>query len=244
MEPGTVNPRGARFTDQELREDLGSGLKPADIARKYQVSPAAVSKRITKLNLATTTAAVAPEESRRFVSGQINAIEQLERGLGRVNLLMDACDAWLRSADDPERYDVGARAEEVDVTYEVEVRTANGSLVTQKRTKRLTELMGCLEGEDEDGARFCGWKHGETKRADPRELILRTVAEGRQTVAAATELAKLLADMRAMQEWREVVLGAIGRAAPDVRDEIIAEVRSSLVLRGLLDGPAGSGQVH
>jgi len=240
-----AKPKGRvrKFTDEQLRADLQARLTPAEIARKYEVTPAAVSLRVKQLNLTTVSASVAPAESERFVSNKNDAISQLTLGLGRVNLLMDACDRWLKDPRDSERYDVGARAEEVEVTYEVEIPTATGMQV-QKRKKRLTELMACLDGYDEDGARFCGWKHGETKRADPRELILKTVQESRQTVGAMTELAKLLADMRAMQEWREVVLNAIARKHPDVRDEIIAEIRSSLVLRGLLEGPEGGAQVH
>lgn len=240
-----TKPKGRvrKFTDEQLRADLEARLTPAEVARKYDVTPAAVSLRIKQLNLTTVSASVAPAESQRFVSNQNDAISQLTLGLGRVNLLMDACDAWLRDPRNPERYDVGARAEEVEITYEVEITTASGKQV-QKRKKRLTDLMACLEGHDEDGARFCGWKHGETKRADPRELILKTVGESRQTVGAMTELAKLLADMRAMQEWREVVLNAVGKVAPDVRDAIIGEIRSSLVLRGLLDGPASGGSAN
>lgn len=240
MEPVTVNPRGAKFTDDQLRTDLASGLKPAEIARKYGVSKPAVSKRLTKLELTTTTAAVAPAESQRFVRRQIDALEQLHRGLEKVNRLMDACDLWLQDASDPERYDIGPRADDVDVTYIVEVLTANGALVTQKRKKPLAELLACLDdGHDADGARFVRAEKSEYRHADPRELILRTVQEGRSTVTAAADLAKMLADVQLMQQWREVVLNAIGRAAPDVRNEIIGEIRSSLVLRGLLDGPEG-----
>ena len=42
---------------------------------------------------------------------------ELRRCFERVNLLFDACDRWLRDADDPSRYDIGPRAAEVLVTY-------------------------------------------------------------------------------------------------------------------------------
>ncbi len=239
MEP--VNPRGAKVTDEQIRADLQAGLKPADIARKHGVSRAAVSQRVKRLELTTQTA-VAPVESQRFVRGQVNAVEQLLRGLERVNLLMDACDAWLRDADDPSQYDIGARSGEVEITYEVEVEyeTARGEVRfrTEKRKRRLSQLMATLEGHDEDGARYCGWKQGETRFSDPRELILKTTQEARSTVGLLADLARTLADAEVMQQWREVVLNAIGRADPETRDAIRREVESSLVLRGLLDGPA------
>lgn len=229
------------FSDQQLRSDLEAGIKPAEIARKYEVTSAAVSQRIKKLNLTTVTAAVAPAESERYVSNKNDAISQLGLGLSRVNLLMDACDEWLRDPQRPERYDIGPRADDVEVIYTVTITTANGPQ-KQKRKKTLAELLGDVEdGCDDDGARFEQVEKGEYKTADPRELILKTVQESRQTVGAMTELAKLLADMKAMQEWRETVLDAIGKVAPDVREQIIGEIRSSLVLRGLLDGPAGNG---
>lgn len=241
MEINTVNPHGARFTDEQLRADLAAGLRPVDIARKYAVSRAAVSKRVNRLELSTTSAVAAPIESQRFVRRSIDAIGQLTHSLGRVNLLLDACDEWLRDPEAPERYDLGPRSSEVQVTYEAEVRTANGSLVTLKRKKPFSELCANLDdGRDEDGARFVGVVKGEYKTADPRELILKSAQEARQTVLAAADLAKMLSDAQMMQQWREVVLDAIGRAAPDVRDAIRAEIQSSLVLRGLLDGPAAT----
>jgi hypothetical protein len=230
--------RNRSFTDDDLRQDLAAKRKAPEIAAKYGVSERAVYKRINQLKQTTTTALVAPAESQQFVGRSIDALGQLNRGLERVNLLMDACDAWLRDPADPEGYDIGPRADDVEVIYTVEVTTASG-LQIQKRKKPLSELLACLDdGRDEDGARFSSVEKAEYKHADPRELILKTVQEGRQTVSAAAELAKMLADAQAMQQWRETVLNAIGRAAPDVRDAIEGEIRSSLVLRGLLDGPA------
>lgn len=244
MSEPAVNPRGAKVTDEQLRTDLRAGLRPVDIAHKYGVSKAAISKRLTRLELTTTTAAVAPAESQRFVRQQIDAHGQLVKSLDRVNRLMDACDEWLKDAHDPEKYDIGARSGELDVTYLVEVVTDQG-FRTLKRKKTFDLLCSDLEGTDDDGARFVRVERGEYKRADPRELILKTAQEARQTVTAGAELAKMLVDAQVMQEWRKVVLDAIGRAAPEVRDAIIGEIRSSLVLRGLLDG-AGAvwNEVH
>lgn len=230
--------RGRRFTDDDLRRAVADGLGTTAIAERFGVSRQAVNKRLGQLELTTTTAAVAPVESERFVNRSIDALGQLLRGLGKVNLLMDACDDWLRDPDNPEAYSVGPRASDVDVIYTVEVQTDSGYR-TEKRKKPLQDLLAVLEdGRDEDGARFSGVEKAEYKHADPRELILKTVQEGRQTVAAAADLAKMLADAQAMQQWREVVLDAIGRASPDVRSAIEAEIRSSFILRGLLDGPA------
>jgi hypothetical protein len=233
-----------KFTDEQLRADLAHGLKQREIAAKYGASEPAVSKRVNRLKLSTTNQAMVPAEAQRLVRHQIDAVGQLTKSLHRVNLLMDACDDWLRDANDPERYDIGPRAGDLDVTYEVEVRTDAG-FRTLKRKKTFAELASDLEGADSDGARFIRVDKGEYKRADPRELILKTAQEARQTVTAAADLAKMLSDAQLMQEWRRVVLDAIERAAPDIRDAIEGEIRSSLVLRGLLEpSPAAWNEVN
>jgi len=44
-------------------------------------------------------------------------MEELGRCFQRVTLLFNACDRWLRDADDPARYDIGPRAGDILVTY-------------------------------------------------------------------------------------------------------------------------------
>jgi hypothetical protein len=226
-----------KFTDEDLRERLLRGLKPADIAREFGCSRSAVTQRVKRLDLTTASATHAPEESRRYVKNSIDAMEQLTRGLGRVNLLMDACHAWLQDAHDPDKYDLGPRSGEIDITYEVEKDTGD-RLVILKRKKTLAELMWCLkDGRDEDGARFVGVQKGEYRTADPRELTLKTVAEGRMIVGAAADLAKMLADSQRIQDFQDALLEAIGSVAPDVARHIAEAVRRKLVLRAALGEP-------
>lgn len=239
--PTVPQSKPQKFTDKQLRADVQAGMKAVDIAAKYGVSRSAVSQRVKQLNLTTTVAAVQPYEARRYVRQSIDAMEQIGRNLEKANLLMDACDEWLRDADDPSRYDIGARADEVEVTYEVEIITPQG-VRYEKRKKPLTYLMEQFSGQDEDGARFCGWKHGETKRADPRDLILKTSQETRGNLSLAADLARTLADIRVMHTFREVTLQEISKVAPEVAERIAEAVRRSIVLQGLLDGgPIFSG---
>lgn len=229
------------FTDEQLREALAEGLTKAEIARRYGVSKPAVSKRVNRLGLTTAAAAHAPEESRRYARANIDVMEQLAKSLGKVNLLMDACDEWLRDPERPEVYDLGPRAGEVDIHYLVEARAANGTLRTEKRKKRLAELLGMLEGQDEDGARFSRVEKGEYKHADPRELILKTAAEARQTVNSLTEIARLLNDARAMEVLREAILLEIGKVDAGVASRIAEAVRRSIVCHTALGGPGALG---
>jgi hypothetical protein len=100
----------------------------------------------------------------------LEVMDELRRCLERVNLLFDACDRWLRDADDPTRYDIGPRAEELRVTYEEE--RPDGRTVKRKAT--LAELLAEVNGSDRSPARTVTMV--ETKHADPRELVLKTAA--------------------------------------------------------------------
>ena len=101
------------------------------------------------------------------VTQGINLLQQMERMAERANLLFDACDRWLRDADDPSRYDIGPRAEDVRITYTV--RGEDGRPRTKKEW--MAELLGRLE---DNGIPVVSW---ETKRADPRELVLKAAAQ-------------------------------------------------------------------
>ncbi len=101
-------------------------------------------------------------------------LAQLNRCLERVNLLFDACDSWLRDPDDPNRYDIGPRAEDLKVTY-ID-RDEQGKAIRKKA--RLSELLARLAGIAPD-VRLV-----ETKHADPRELVLHTA----KRLEAQTEL--------------------------------------------------------
>jgi hypothetical protein len=108
---------------------------------------------------------------------------ELRRCFERVNLLFDACDRWLRDADDPSRYDIGPRASEMLVTYATIDETTGK---TSMRKEPLSRLLGRVEGLGITTVAV------ETKHADPRELVLKTADRLR---TQAELLAKLLGDL-------------------------------------------------
>lgn len=94
--------------------------------------------------------------------------EELARCFNRINLLFDACDAWLRDADDPTRYDIGPRAEEIVVTYTIPSPDGIPFRAKGKLSDLLAEVRtgkGAMEAS------------GETKYADPRSLVLKTAQQ-------------------------------------------------------------------
>lgn len=95
----------------------------------------------------------------------IDTMAELRRCFRRITKLFDACDAWLTDPDDPTRYTLEPRADEVDVIY-IE-QGDDGKPVRHKA--RLSTLLTQL-----DGKTVSRW---ETKHADPRELVLKTAAQ-------------------------------------------------------------------
>jgi hypothetical protein len=150
----------------------------------------------------------------------IDVMIELRRLFRRVNLLLDACDAWLRDPDDPTRYTLEPRADELSVIY-LEP-DAEGKPVRKKAP--LSVLLGQMKGKS-----VIRW---EAKHADPRELILKTAAQlqGQQEF-----LAKLIGQLQQegtvniliAPQWVEVRT-ALLRALGDFPD---ARAAAALVLQ-------------
>ena len=136
------------------------------IADRWTVSKTALIRHKTEHLPQRLKAAKAAAET----ADGLEVMDELRRCFERVNLLFDACDRWLRDADDPTRYDIGPRAEELRVTYEEERPGER----TVKRKATLAELLAEVNGSDRSPARTVTMV--ETKHADPRELVLKTAA--------------------------------------------------------------------
>jgi hypothetical protein len=243
----TKTPRGQqrKFTDDDLRRALALGTTPADFARQKGVSRQAVNKRVNQLQLTTVSAVVAPQESQRYVARQIDVMEQLALNVRRANLLMDACDDWLRDAEEPERYHIGPRGNEITVHYCVEIDGPKGSRI-EKRKAPLDVLLAGLE----ELSRFRGEAvveigGAEPRHADPRELILKTQQETRSTCALVMDAIQKLTDARMLEEWRRVAVEEIGKESPDCARRIAQRLQRSIVLHAAFSGPdaipAGAG---
>jgi len=127
--------------------------------------------RRTEATQAASVVAVAGEivhQEKRELRHVADVGEELARCFHRVNLLFDACDGWLRDADDPTRYDIGPRAEEIVVTYTI----PNGDGIPFRAKGKLSDLLA--EVRTGKGAMETT---GETKYADPRTLVLKTAEQ-------------------------------------------------------------------
>ena len=71
----------------------------------------------------------------------------------------------------------------------------------------------------------------EYKFKDPRELALKAMSEIRGQLKLQLEIFQTLYDMKAVQEFQEEILTAIGDTAPDVRDRIIHNLAQKRAIR-------------
>jgi hypothetical protein len=88
---------------------------------------------------------------------------EIEDMVHDVRMLFDSCREYLLDPNDPTRFHLGPRAEEVDVVYLVEQEGANGRIKTHRETALLSELLQKAGVP----AVLTRWH-----TADPRRLIL------------------------------------------------------------------------
>lgn len=166
------------------------------IASQYGLTEAAIRRHKKKHLPGSLIKAQAVTE----VAQANNVMLQLQRCFERVNLLFDACDRWLRDADDPSRYDIGPRADDVIVTY---YGPDNKTKEGRASKAPLSNLLAKLNAK---GYQIEKW---ETRYADPRTLILKTA----QQLQGQTELlARLMGELNNgmtvniiyNQEWIEM----------------------------------------
>jgi hypothetical protein len=153
-----------------------------NITQRFGVSKYALSRHLKEHVPALLSKAYEAEE--RADADRLKG--ELERCFERVNLLFDACDRWLRDPDDPDRYDIGPRAEEMRVTYTDE----DGG----RHKATLAELLSRVS-ESSSGAgglQRISVTMVETKHADPRDLVLKTAARLQDQLEL---LAKLLGEL-------------------------------------------------
>jgi len=74
----------------------------------------------------------------------------------------------------------------------------------------------------------------EFKMKDPRELALKAMAEIRGQLKLQLEIFQTLYDMKAVEEFQEEVLTAIGEASSDVRNRIIDKLTQRRAIRSTI----------
>ena len=98
-------------------------------------------------------------------------IKSVQEQIALVQKLIIACDEYLTDPDDPDKYFLGARGDEVDISYQ-EVDEENGRLLPGKQKASLQELIQKVESNGMYIVRGINIKH-----SDPRELLLKAITK-------------------------------------------------------------------
>jgi predicted DNA-binding protein YlxM (UPF0122 family) len=232
-----AEPRGRKrkFTDADLRADIDAGLSPAKIAEKYHVSRQAVHERIRQLEQTTAGAAAAiavtaPEESRQAASSLLDLIlSRLNDLMQTMELLKASCEAELRDPVHPDRFNWCPRAHEIEVIYS---QTDEDGVIVSRGKMTLQELLGKAEHK------FIV-DRVTSKYSDPREGMVKIVAECRQLITAAVSLAEKLTSARAMEVTRQELVALMKEVEPDLARQFVTRIRSRLVLYTAAGGSGG-----
>lgn len=184
-----------------------------EISALYGVSMSALSRYLR--DHLVKRAAIA-EEKRVERDGR-TILEQLDGVMGRMTRMYDACHEYLKDPNDPDKYFLGPRAEEVEiVTYGYD---ENGRPTRQEK-HQLDTLLKQIESADRQ---VVSLRHTGT---DPRLLILKTAE-------VLTRQLELIAKIRGavvqhvtinnIQNWTEVkqIILQATASHPEVREKIV-----------------------
>ena len=95
-------------------------------------------------------------------------LSRIEDTIVYVQKMYEACDEWLTDPNDPSSYTLDSRAEEIKVIYDEYYTDDKGDERYKRRTEDLQKLLDKVLSEDDKLIMV------ETKKADPRKLVLDT----------------------------------------------------------------------
>ena len=188
-----------------------------NIARQYDIDPACLSRYLSE-RLGEKAAMVRAEQGK--AEGQA-ILDRLETVRARMEKLYDACDEYLQDPADPNRYELGPRAWEMDIVYRT-VEDDTGRMITRKES-----LQALLDKLDNQG--YQPWEV-RMKQADPRRLIIDThnaLCKELELMAKIEGAIKdTVVNVTFNQYWakfKQVIFRAT-EGAPEVRARIVAEM--------------------
>jgi len=205
----TKDPRKVAIT-----EDILSGMSIRDVAAKHRTHANNISRFINK----QLSLAIHDSELRSRLDSAEGIRGKLTSHLERIDKLFDACEEFLQDPDNPERYYLGPRAQEVRVVYYT--RDDNGKRV--KESAMLDELLARAGDKIEvDQTGF--------EVTDPRKVILATA----QVATKQLEVLARLVDGAAKIEGNSPVTSS--EAWTKVQQVIINVVKDDPTMLALIE---------
>lgn len=95
----------------------------------------------------------------------------MEETASGAKRLYDACEEWLRDPENPEKYYLGPRGEDIWVLLEWTTLDVDGKAIRHRSKDLLHNIIQKIEDRTGRTVTNTSWKH-----ADPRELILKASA--------------------------------------------------------------------
>lgn len=165
----------------QINKKIRNGESLSSIEATYGISRSTLRKhKLNCMNALLTDQITQMEKSDKDdLIGEV-LVKQVRSQIDLVHKLVEACDEWLTDPDDPEKYFLGARGDEVDIVYQ-EVDEATGRLLPSRQKATLQE---CIQKVASDGFIIRGITN---KHADPRELLLKAIAKLESTVKMINE---------------------------------------------------------
>ena len=166
---------------KEVIDMIASGATYTAIARKLGCTVSSAQGYIFR-NLMPL---VCRDLTKREEEGARKILARVERIAGRCEKMSDALDLWLTDPDNPERYTMDPRTDELKCICTLQGTDSNGKPISRTATIPLNELMSQLEFTEYRGLSVIP-EHLVWKNTDPRKLML-------DTARALKELLELLA---------------------------------------------------
>jgi len=162
-------PQGRRWTvdthpdrDKIIAAMVKGEQSLRNIAKQFGITNASVTRYMND-KLTVQASAVMAEDAEKNGSALLGRITKV---MTRMQKLYDACDEYLQHPDDPNRYELGPKAWEIDVAYRIPDPENRKKLITGQDT--LNNLLAkCKAGNVKTTSiRF--------RYSDPRKLIIDT----------------------------------------------------------------------
>ena len=215
---------------KEVIDMIASGATYTAIARKLGCSVSSAQGYIFR-NLMPL---VCRDLTKREEEGARKILARVERIAGRCEKMSDALDLWLTDPDNPERYTMDPRTDELKCICTLQGTDSNGKPISRTATIPLNELMSQLEFTEYRGLSVIP-EHLVWKNTDPRKLML-------DTARALKELLELLAkitgelkesvdvhvDVRTQLSSIVQVINAELEDEPDKKQRIVEAIDASI----------------
>lgn len=168
--------------DRELVNAVSFSFR--DIAGRYGVSRSALERH----KAAHLPAALARAKDADQTTADLAVLHELRGIFDRVAKLSNAVDDWLTDPEDPTRYSIDPRAEDINVIYSWQEVGQRDVLITKRKKERLSALLRKINKDRGGDLEF---EIVEVRTADPRDLAIKLANSQRDLLTFFTEIVDL-----------------------------------------------------